>query len=209
MKDPTTRKYFRFGAVEIAVMRCFDGRRTPDEIARALAEQGMRIPSRTVEGFARKLSSIGVLERTLVERTTLELERLRAERRRRRQPKLFRGELMRMRWSMGDPDALFDRVLPAIRWCFTPGVPRGLGALVRRVLRCSHVEVGRVLAHGRATVLVRQPHVRRGRRALVHRRWSSSSSTSWVTRSRASTSAAKCTRWDSCSCISSPRSTAT
>jgi multidrug efflux pump subunit AcrA (membrane-fusion protein) len=120
VKDPTTRKYFRFGAVEIAVMRCFDGRRTPDEIARALADQGMRIPARTVEGFARKLSSIGVLERTLVERTTLELERLRAERRRRRQPKLFRGELMRMRWSMGDPDALFDRVLPAIRWCFTP-----------------------------------------------------------------------------------------
>ena len=101
-------------------MRCFDGRRTPDEIARALAEQGTRIPARTVEGFARKLSSIGVLERTLVERTTLELERLRAERRRRRQPTLFRGELLRMRWSMGDPDAMFDRVLPAIRWCFTP-----------------------------------------------------------------------------------------
>ena len=100
VKDPTTRKYFRFGAVEIAVMRCFDGRRTPDEIARALSDQGMRIPSRTVEGFARKLSSIGVLERTLVERTTLELERLRAERRRRRQPTLFRGELLRMRWSM-------------------------------------------------------------------------------------------------------------
>jgi putative peptide zinc metalloprotease protein len=120
VKDPTTRKYFRFGAVEIAVMRSFDGRRTPDEIARALAEQGLRIPARTVEGFARKLSAVGVLERTLVERTTLELERLRAERRRRRQPKLFRGELLRMRWAMGDPDALFNKLLPLIRWAFTP-----------------------------------------------------------------------------------------
>jgi putative peptide zinc metalloprotease protein len=120
VKDPSTRKYFRFGKVEIAVMRCFDGRRTPDEIAGALAEQGMRIPARTVEGFARKLSSIGVLERTLVERTTLELERLRAERRKRRQPKLFRGELLRMRWSMGDPDTLLGRTLPVVRWCFTP-----------------------------------------------------------------------------------------
>jgi multidrug efflux pump subunit AcrA (membrane-fusion protein) len=119
VKDPTTRKYFRFGKVEIAVMRCFDGRRTPDEIAGALADQGMRIPARTVEGFARKLSSIGVLERTLVERTTLELERLRAERRKRRQPKLFRGELLRMRWSMGDPDSLLEHALPAVRWCFT------------------------------------------------------------------------------------------
>jgi len=120
VKDPTTRKYFRFGAVEIAVMRCFDGRRTPDDIARALADQGMKVPSRAVEGFARKLSSIGVLERTLVERTTLELERLRAERRKRRQPALFAGELLRMRWSMGDPDQLFNRILPTIRWCFTP-----------------------------------------------------------------------------------------
>ena len=120
VKDPTTRKYFRFGKVEIAVMRSFDGRRTPDEIAGALAEQGMRIPARTVEGFARKLSSIGVLERTLVERTTLELERLRAERRKRHRPALFRGELLRMRWSMGDPDSLLERALPAVRWCFTP-----------------------------------------------------------------------------------------
>lgn len=121
VKDPSTRKYFRFGKVEIAVMRCFDGHRTPDDIARDLAEQGMRIPARTVEGFARKLSSIGVLERTLVERTTLELERLRAERRKRRQPQLFRGELLRMRWSMGDPDRMLERVLPGIRWMFTPG----------------------------------------------------------------------------------------
>ncbi len=120
VKDPSTRKYFRFGRVEIAVMRCFDGQRTPDAVARDLAEQGMRIPARTVEGFARKLASIGVLERTLVERTTLELERLRAERRRRRRPKVFRGELLRMRWSMGDPDQLLERTLPAVRWCFTP-----------------------------------------------------------------------------------------
>ena len=61
----------------------------------------------------------GLLERTLVERTTLELERIRAERRRRRRPALFRGELLRMRWSLGDPDRLFTRVLPAIRWMFT------------------------------------------------------------------------------------------
>lgn len=120
VKDPTTRKYFRFGSVEIGVMRCFDGHRTPEEIALSLAEQGLRLSARTVEAFARKLASIGLLERTLAERTTMELERLRAERRRRRRPALFRGELLRMRWSMGDPDVAFTRVLPALRWCFTP-----------------------------------------------------------------------------------------
>jgi putative peptide zinc metalloprotease protein len=121
VKDPATHKYFRFRPVEVGVMRHFDGRRTPDEIAAALAEQGLKLTGRAVEGFARKLASIGLLERTLAERTTLEIERLRAERRRRRQTALFRGELMRMRWSLGDPNRLFDRTLPALRWMFTPG----------------------------------------------------------------------------------------
>ena len=119
VKDPATQKYFRFRPVEMGVMRYFDGARTPDEIAAALTEQGIRLTARTVEAFARKLASIGLLERTLVERTTLELERMRAERRKRRRPALFRGELLRMRWSLGDPDQLFTRVMPAIRWMFT------------------------------------------------------------------------------------------
>jgi multidrug efflux pump subunit AcrA (membrane-fusion protein) len=66
------------------------------------------------------LSSAGFLERTVAERSTLQIERLRAERHKRRRPALFRGELLRMRWSFGDPDALLSRVLPKIRWMFTP-----------------------------------------------------------------------------------------
>jgi putative peptide zinc metalloprotease protein len=119
VKDPATQKYFRFRPVEMGVMRYFDGARTPEQIAAALTEQGIRLTARTVEAFARKLASIGLLERTLVERTTLELERIRAERRKRRRPAVFRGELLRMRWSLGDPDGMFTRVLPVIRWMFT------------------------------------------------------------------------------------------
>jgi multidrug efflux pump subunit AcrA (membrane-fusion protein) len=121
VKDPATHKYFRFRPVEMGVMRLFDGRRTPDDVAAALAAEGMRLTGRAVEGFARKLASIGLLERTLAERTTLELERIRAERRRRRRPALFRGELLRMRWSLGDPNTTFDRTLPITRWMFTRG----------------------------------------------------------------------------------------
>ena len=121
VKDPATQRYFRFRPVEIGVMRLFDGTRTADQVAAALAEHGMRLTGRAVEGFARKLASIGLLERSLAERTTLELERIRAERRRRRRPAMFRGELLRMRFSLGDPDQLFDRTLPALRWMFTRG----------------------------------------------------------------------------------------
>jgi multidrug efflux pump subunit AcrA (membrane-fusion protein) len=121
VKDPATRKYFRFRPVEIGVMRCFDGLHSAEEIAATLAGQGIRLTARAVDGFARKLAGIGLLERTLADRTTLELERVRADRRKRRRPALFRGEIMRMRWSLGDPDAMFTRVMPALRWCFTPG----------------------------------------------------------------------------------------
>lgn len=120
VKDLAAQKYFRFGATEVRVMKCFDGRHSPQEIAIALAEEGMRISAQAIEGFARKLSNAGFLERTLAERSTLQLERLRAERQKRRRPALFRGELLRMRWSFGDPDTWLARVLPGIRWMFTP-----------------------------------------------------------------------------------------
>ena len=120
VKDLAAQKYYRFGANEIRVMRCFDGRRSFAEVARMLRDEGMRVSVAAVEGFARKLAGNGFLERTIEERTTLQMERLRAERQKRQRPRLFRGELLRMRWSFGDPDALLARTLPAIRWMYTP-----------------------------------------------------------------------------------------
>jgi putative peptide zinc metalloprotease protein len=119
VKDPATRKYFRFRPVEALVLQSFDGR-TVAEVAAALAEAGLRLSAGAIEGFARKLANMGLMERSLAERTTLEMERLRAERSRRRRRPLFRGELLRMRWSVADPDRFLDRTLPLLRWCFTP-----------------------------------------------------------------------------------------
>jgi putative peptide zinc metalloprotease protein len=120
VKDLAAQKYFRFGATEVRVMRSFDGRRTPSEIAAALAIEGLRVTAQAVEAFARQMSSAGFLERTIAERSTLQMERLRAQRRTRQRPRLFRGEVLRMRWAFGDPDALLGQVLPYIRWMFTP-----------------------------------------------------------------------------------------
>jgi hypothetical protein len=119
VKDPGTGKYFRFRPAEAAVVRCLDGTRTPAQVAAALAADGMRVSAAAVETFARRLAAIGLIERSLAERSTLELERLRAERRQRRRKRIFRGELTRIRWSVGDPDALLDRTLPYLRWCFS------------------------------------------------------------------------------------------
>lgn len=56
VKDLAAQKYFRFGAMEVRVMRSFDGRRTPAEIAASLAGDGLRISVEAVEAFARKMA---------------------------------------------------------------------------------------------------------------------------------------------------------
>ncbi|HEY7636076.1 MAG TPA: HlyD family efflux transporter periplasmic adaptor subunit [Gemmatimonadales bacterium] len=120
VKDPETHKYFRFRPVEVMVMQTLDGSRTPAEAAAALVEAGVRVSASAVEGFAGKLRNMGLLERTLRERSVLLLERLRAERRRRLNTGPFKGDWMRLRWSVGDPDEFMNRWLPRIRFCFTP-----------------------------------------------------------------------------------------
>jgi putative peptide zinc metalloprotease protein len=119
VKDPAAQKYLRFGAAEVRVLRAFDGLHTPAEIAAALADEGMRVSALAVESFARTMAAAGFLERALEERTTLQMERLRAERHERRRPALFRGELLRMRWSFGDPDVMLTRSLPYVEWMFS------------------------------------------------------------------------------------------
>ncbi|HEU4829297.1 MAG TPA: HlyD family efflux transporter periplasmic adaptor subunit [Gemmatimonadales bacterium] len=119
VKDPVSHKYFRFRPIEIIVMQSLDGHRTISEAAAGLAEEGVPVTAAALSGFAQSLDRMGLLEKTLGERTVLELERLRAERRSRQRKPLFRGSIMRMRWSVGDPDALFDRWMPRLRFFFT------------------------------------------------------------------------------------------
>ena len=119
VKDPESRKYYRFRPVEIMVMQTLDGKHTPAEAAADLAGEGIRVSPAGVEAFTAKLGGMGLCERTLRERSVLQLERLRADRSRRLSRGAPQGDLLRMRWSVGDPDALFDRWLPRLRFFFT------------------------------------------------------------------------------------------
>jgi len=119
VKDPETHKYFRFRPIEALVMQELDGERTPGEIAVALTEQGLFFTEATVAGFARKLQQLELLERTVAQRSVLLLERLRAERHRRVKRTHYNGSLLRMRWSVGDPDKFFDRWTPRLRFFFS------------------------------------------------------------------------------------------
>ena len=113
VKDPKSRKYFRFRPVEVQVLQQFDGARSAADIAAELTETGIRLSAATVEKFAAKLKTMGLLERTLGERSVLMMERLRAQRRQRlKAPGPGHTDIFRMRWSVGDPDAFMDRTIP-------------------------------------------------------------------------------------------------
>ena len=118
VKDPTTHKYFRFRPLEVGVMRALQQAATATDAVATLAEEGIRVTAATVSKFAERLKSMGLCERTLQERSVLQMERLRAQRRERLAQGPFRGELFRIRWSMGDPDKFMDRTLPYLRFCF-------------------------------------------------------------------------------------------
>jgi multidrug efflux pump subunit AcrA (membrane-fusion protein) len=119
VKDPKTRKYFRFRPVEVSVIQLFDGLRSPAEVAAALAEGGMRVSAGAVEGFANKLKGMGLLERTIGERSVLLMERLRAQRRQRLAAPGGQSDIFRLRWSMGDPDQYMNRTMPYLRWMYS------------------------------------------------------------------------------------------
>jgi putative peptide zinc metalloprotease protein len=120
LKDPVSHKYFRFKPLEIMVMQTFDGERTVAEAAAALADEGLPVSERVLAPFVESLSRMGLLVRSMGERSVLELERLRAERRQRRRAPLFKGELLRMRWSLANPDRWFDRWVPRMGFFFSP-----------------------------------------------------------------------------------------
>jgi multidrug efflux pump subunit AcrA (membrane-fusion protein) len=121
VKDPSTRKYYRFRPAEVAVMRSLDGERTVAEAAAALLDEGLKVSAAVVGRFADKLKSMGLCERTLRETSVLLMERLRAQRRARLRSGRVQGDILRLRYSFGDPDELMNRILPYLRFCFTRG----------------------------------------------------------------------------------------
>ena len=120
VKDPETHKYFRFKPLEVLIMQQFTGEHTFAQLAAGLAEQGLPLREAKLEKFADRLFKMELLERTLGEKSTLLMERMRAERHRRVKGTHYEGSLLRMRWSAGDPDKLFDRWMPVLRVFFTP-----------------------------------------------------------------------------------------
>jgi putative peptide zinc metalloprotease protein len=120
VKDPVAMKYFRFGPAETVVMRLLDGKRTLADVVETLeVEHGMKTSVPALDAFVRRLKEMGLIERTQAERSALLMDSLRRQRQMRLEG--HGSTLLRMRFSLGDPDTLFTRAVPALRFFWTPG----------------------------------------------------------------------------------------
>lgn len=119
VKDPVTLKYFKFGSNEVALMQMLDGSLAiPDVVGAARERLGIASSAEAIDRFVHRLKEMGLVERTQEERSALMLEYVRRDRKSRM--KGHGGTVLRMRFSLGDPDALLGRMNTAFAFFFTP-----------------------------------------------------------------------------------------
>lgn len=121
VKEPDQKNYYRFGPPQVALMRLMDGERTPAELAEAARSQlGAEVSAGQIADFAHKLKRLGLVERTPAERHLMLMERLRKKRKLNTRGGA-QGSLLRLRYSVGDPNELFEELVDRLSWMWTPG----------------------------------------------------------------------------------------
>ena len=120
VKVPDTGKYYQFGESEVGLMRLMDGTRSPEDIARlALAQLEVSVNPGQVGDFVGRLKRLGIVERTPAEQHLMLWERVRGQRRIRTRQRA-QGSILRLRFSIGDPDRMFDGVVARTAWMWSP-----------------------------------------------------------------------------------------
>lgn len=129
VKEPDQKNYYRFGPSQVSLMRLMDGERTPEELAAAAeAELGVGLSPGQIADFAHKLKRLGLVERTPAERHLMLMERLR-KKRDLNAGGPARGSLLRLRFSVGDPNELFEDLVERLSWLWSPGFVLASGLL--------------------------------------------------------------------------------
>jgi hypothetical protein len=122
VKDPLTRRFYRFGVAEWFIIRHLDGKTPPQEIRRkAEIEFGEELDNETLNAFVVSLHHRGLLERTDGERRQPMPASARAR---------IRGNLLYLRFKTFDPDHLLDGLVQRVRFCFTPWFAWGSVVLI-------------------------------------------------------------------------------
>jgi putative peptide zinc metalloprotease protein len=123
-------RYLLLGIPERRVVDLLDGSRTPDDIcAEFVRRHGVGLNLETVIRFLTKLDGVGILA---------------GQRGTDREPLLPGAGQRYVRWRLFNPERLFARVMPALRWIWTPGFFAGslllmAGAMVLALLKWAEI----------------------------------------------------------------------
>ena len=109
VKDPVPGNFFRFREAEHFIAQQLDGE-TPLDVIRQKAEEefGATLPPETLRAFVKNLAKTHLLE---TEETSS---------RKRGGQKRIRGSVLYLRFKVLDPSRLLDRLIPRLRFFFTP-----------------------------------------------------------------------------------------
>jgi len=118
IKVPHLFKYARYGPLEFCVLKYADGTRTTEEIAEAVnTEAGSEILSEGDVADFLESTDPDLWEEGAGKRNLAILEKIREERRER----VNTASVLYIHFSAWNPDRTLERIMPYLRWMFTPG----------------------------------------------------------------------------------------
>ena len=120
IKDPVSLRYFRVSEVEHAIFSMLDGKRN---LAEVLAAADQRYPHIGLEAgdvifFVNQLKNVNFLETVAPQQGALLYERARLKRKMKSLWRQVRG-ILYIKIPLWDPDRLFDRVVPSLRFLWS------------------------------------------------------------------------------------------
>jgi putative peptide zinc metalloprotease protein len=121
VKDPVTRKYFRFPETSGRLLSSLDGQTSLLELQQRLRAGGAPAPSLgALENLVQQLRAMDLLVLPPTERLEHQLEQMRTDRRLRVRTRNVHGSLLHYRISLWDPDQWMERVVPRLGFFWTP-----------------------------------------------------------------------------------------
>ena len=112
LKDPRIGRFIRFREPEYFIAQQLDGLTSAEEICRRGQEQfGAPLTESTLERFAAKLDTLGLLERQAMPEIEVRPQA---------SPRRMRGNILSLRLTVLDPDSLLATLVPKLRFIFRP-----------------------------------------------------------------------------------------
>ncbi|WP_130470022.1 efflux RND transporter periplasmic adaptor subunit [Candidatus Magnetaquicoccus inordinatus] len=120
IKEPDKQAYYRFSEAQYLMLTLFDGQKDLDALLEAFdeASEEYAYDKEALLDLIRSAKDFQLLQRTQEEEKAAFLEKLRAQRKGRFLQ--AKGSLLNMRFHLHDPSLTLDRVLPYLRWLWTP-----------------------------------------------------------------------------------------